>query len=143
MRRFVIRHSLLAALLAVSVLAAACGGTPTSPTTSTPPTMTDSFTGSFASTGGVDHSFTVSLSGRVTITLTSVSPLSTMALGVGIGTWNGTSCSVITKNDNAKSGSTALTGTEATAGTYCIRVYDSGNVPAAWTVTYSVDVVHP
>jgi len=81
--------------------------------------------------------------GPVEIELTTVAPLATLALGVGIGTWNDTSCvSTIAQNDNARSGVVALRGTAA-AGNYCIRVYDSGNVPEATAVTYTVQVVHP
>jgi hypothetical protein len=66
-----------------------------------------------------------------------------MALGVRITTWDGTNCSTsIAQNANARSGSTALTGT-ANAGNYCVQIYDSGNIPADWTVEYTVDVVHP
>jgi hypothetical protein len=49
---------------------------------------------------------------------------------------------MISKNDNARAGVTALSGT-ATSGNYCVSVYDSGNVPEGWTVSFSVQVVHP
>jgi len=66
-----------------------------------------------------------------------------MAIGVRITTWDGTNCvTSIAQNANARSGSTALTGT-ANSGNYCVQIYDSGNVPADWTVEYTVDVVHP
>jgi hypothetical protein len=89
------------------------------------------------------HAFTVSTTGSVQIPLTSVEPLATMSLGVSIGSWNGTTCgTAIAKNDDARSGATALTGT-ATAGDYCVQVYDSGNVPESWSVSYTVQVAHP
>ena len=80
----------------------------------------------------------------MTIELTSVEPLATMALGVGIATWDGANCGTtpISKNDNARAGVAALNGT-ATAGNYCVTVYDSGNVPDGWTVSFAVQVVHP
>jgi hypothetical protein len=43
---------------------------------------------------------------------------------------------------SVRAGVTALNGT-ATAGNYCVTVYDSGNVPDDWTVSFSVQVVHP
>jgi len=87
--------------------------------------------------------FTVTTAGAVTIGLTSVAPLTTMALGVGIGTWDGTTCSAsVTKNDNARAGVTALSGT-ATPGNYCVNVYDSGNIPDGWTVSFTLQVSHP
>ena len=48
---------------------------------------------------------------------------------------------VIAQNPNARLGATALTGT-ASSGNYCVKIYDSGNVPAGWTVSYTVQVVH-
>jgi len=79
----------------------------------------------------------------VTVRLTSVAPLSTMSLGVGIGAWDGTTCGTsMSTNADARSGATALTGTAA-AGSYCVRVYDSGNVPTDWTVEYIIEVAHP
>jgi hypothetical protein len=66
-----------------------------------------------------------------------------MSMGVGIGIYDGTTCSASsTKNDNARTGVAALAGT-ATAGNYCVNVYDSGNIPEGGQVTYEVQVVHP
>jgi hypothetical protein len=66
-----------------------------------------------------------------------------MAMGVGIGTWDGTTCGTsVSKNDNSRSGSTALTGTAA-AGNYCVIVYDSGNILEGTEVSYTIDVTHP
>ena len=85
--------------------------------------------GTVADQGTAGHSFTVTTTGSVSITLTAVGPLTTISMGVGIGTWNGTTCGVsVTKNDNARTGAAALAGT-ANAGSYCVNVYDSGNVP--------------
>lgn len=131
----------LATLLAVAV--GACGDANQSvPTTPSPPTSTETFSGTLVQLGSASHPFTVSSTGPVTIGLTSVGPLTTMALGLGIGTWDGVNCSTASRNTNARAGSTALSGT-ATSGNYCVRVYDSGNIPADWEVTYEVQVVHP
>ena len=45
--------------------------------------------------------------------------------------------SPVTKNDNARTGTAALAGT-ANAGSYCVNVYDSGNVPEESEVSYEV-----
>jgi hypothetical protein len=80
----------------------------------------------------------------VQIGLTSVAPLATMALGVSVGSWNGTTCGTkIAENDNARSGTTALSGIAAAAGSYCVQVFDSGNIPDTWSVSYTVQVTHP
>ncbi|MCC7170801.1 MAG: hypothetical protein IT459_10150 [Planctomycetes bacterium] len=81
--------------------------------------------------------------GTVDVRLTSVGPLGTMGLGVGIGSWDGTTCTTTTtSNPDARSGAIALSGS-IVAGQYCARVFDSGNVPVDWTVTYTVQVAHP
>ena len=140
------RHRFTTLLLAV-VLAAAtgCSGAivtgPSTPTT--PATTTSTFSGTIAQLGADTHVFAVSATGTVQITLTSVAPLSTMSLGVGVMTSDGTSCiSTITQNDNARTTGTALQGTAA-AGNYCVRVYDSGNVPVGSSADYTVQVTHP
>jgi len=133
--------TILAAALAV---AAGCGKTttPTAPTTA--PTTTDTFNADLSQTGSVTHNFKVTNAGPVTVTLTSVSPLATMALGVGMMTSNGTACtSTLTQNDNARANSIAALSGTAAAGNYCVRVYDSGNIPVSTTVSYIVTVVHP
>ena len=127
------------------LFSAACASDPTTSTTApTPATTTEVFSGTVGQLATTGNPFVVSTDGPVTMALTSVDPLATMALGVGVATWDGTACGTtsISKNDNARSGTTALSGT-ATAGNYCVTVYDSGNVPNGWTVSFSVQVIHP
>ena len=125
------------------VLSGACSGNSESTvTTPTPVTTTDTFSGTLVQSGAVVHPFTVTAAGSVTISLTEVNPLATLALGVGIGTWDGATCSSMTNNTNARVGSAALLGT-AGIGSYCVRVYDVGNIAADTSVTYTVQVVHP
>ena len=131
-------------LLGPAALATGCGATEADPTLiPSPATITEEFQGSLVQLGSIAHPFVVSATGSVTVQLTSVAPLGTMALGVAIGAWDGANCAVTnTRNDNAKIGSVALTGT-AVAANYCARVYDSGNIPTDWTVTYTLRVTHP
>ncbi len=131
------------ALMAVASEAckSASTSTPTTPTP-TPTPITDVFTGSIPQLGSAVHPFVVTATGSIAITLTSVSPLATMALGVAVGSWDGTTCTVISQNDNVRAGGAGLTGT-AVSGNYCAKVYDSGNIPDGTTVTYTVQIVHP
>jgi len=131
-------------LLAAVLAFAGCGKTTTPTTPTTVPTTTDTFSADLAQTGSITHNFKVTNTGEVTITLTSVSPLATLALGVGMMTSNGTSCiATLTQNDNARANNVgALQGTAA-AGNYCVRVYDSGNIPVSGTVSYTITVLHP
>ena len=141
MRHFI----LLSMVFTLFLFTGACAsGTTPSTTAPTPATTTETFSGTVGQLATTGNPFAVSTNGPVTIELTSVEPLATMALGVGVATWDGTTCgtTAISKNDNARTGATALSGT-ATAGNYCVTVYDSGNVPEGWTVSFSVQVVHP
>ena len=135
----------LAVTIVLNLAVGACGSgsASTATTAPTPVTTSETFSGTVAQKGTAGNPFAVSAAGQVSIGLTSVAPLATMAVGVGIGTWDGTTCGTsISKNDNARAGATALSGT-ATAGNYCVLIYDSGNIPESWTVSYVVTVAHP
>jgi len=133
--------------LALAVLSACSsgtsGGSSTTPSTPPLPPTNEIFTGT-VSVGGTDaHSFVVKLSnGLVTANLTSAGPPATIAMGLGIGTISNGACSVLQGGAViATAGPTAqLSGTNFTAGTYCVAVFDVGNQSAA--VTYSVTVTH-
>src|SRR2546427_560584 len=79
-------------LLALAVFAAGSIGchksssTETPTPTPTPTPVTESFTGSIGQKGADSHNFTVATVGDVKIKLTSLAPLDTLAVGVGIGT---------------------------------------------------------
>jgi hypothetical protein len=73
---------------------------------------------------------------------TALEPVSVAALGIGIGAWDGTTCGLNqSQNDSGKSGSNAISGT-ATAGNYCVQVYDGGNLPPGVTVNCTLQVQH-
>lgn len=149
MRRGVTRK--LAMVAAVAALTAvACGGsssttTPTTPTTTV--TVTETFSGTLNVNGAASFPFTVSGAGLITATLASLarSDGSTSdpapATGLGLGTWNGTSCQVVLPNDNGAAQGQQLIGQATGSGSLCLRVYDVGKFAAA--VAYTVTVVHP
>ncbi|MCX6538615.1 MAG: hypothetical protein NT151_06760 [Acidobacteria bacterium] len=150
MTRFAARAFVVGILtMAVSVLSAACGGGTTAAalttaatlTAPTPVSTTETYSGTLAQTGVDTYPFAATVTGAMTIGLTAVGPLATLSIGVGIGTWDGTTCTLIAKNDNSKAGLVALSGT-AVAGNFCVQVYDSGNIPDSTSVTYTVQVVH-
>lgn len=144
MRVLVKRGVGIVSLVALLATAAGCNSNNGLTTiTPSPATKTDSFSGSIAQGGSAAHSFTVGAAGIVTVTVTSVGPLATMGVGVSLASWDGTNCgTALQSNGNSKAGSQAVQGS-ALAGNYCVRIYDSGNIPPDWTVTYSVDVLHP
>ncbi len=129
----------LAALVAAVLFNSACSNTPTTPSTPTTTTVTDTFSGTLSRNGASSYAFSVSTAGFVYATLTSVAD-STAVVGLSLGTWTGTSCTVILSNDQAVQGTT-VTGSVTGLGTLCARVYDVGKV--ASPLDYQVTVVHP
>ena len=127
--------------LAFALGAAACGSdTPTTPTPTTPATVTDTFAGTLTANGAASYTFTTAASGAVTATLTTLAPDSTLIVGIALGTWNGNACQIVLSKDSATQLS-FLIGQASQASTFCVRIYDVGNVvdPA----TYEVQVNHP
>jgi hypothetical protein len=135
-------------LFGVGLLAAACGGsstpaTPAAPTVTGPPT--EIFSGTLAVRGSSFYSFTVGTAGQVSITLASLlttppgPALSTVVLGLGLGTPLGTDCSV-TNSVTAAPALTAQLISSLTPATYCARVFDLGSLAAP--VMFTVRIVH-
>ena len=83
--------------------------------------------------------FATVTSGVITISLTSISPDSSLSLGLALGVLTGTSCELKITNDTALQG-TVLTG-NGTASNFCARVYDAAGVVATPT-SVSVTVTH-
>ena len=129
----------LAALVAAVLFSSACSKTPTTPTTPTTATVTDTFSGTLSRNGASSYAFSVSAAGFVYATLTTVAD-STTVVGLSLGTWTGTSCTVVLSNDQAVQGTT-VTGSVTGIGTLCARVYDVGKV--ASPLDYQITVVHP
>ena len=106
----------------------------------TPPTLTDTFTGTLTPNGGTTFAFNVTGSGDMRAQLTTLGPDSTKPVGLALGTWNGSICQLILAHDNAIQGS-VVDGRASTVGSFCVRIYD-----AAGTVvdpqTYVIDVFH-
>jgi len=133
--------SRLYCVLFLAATAAACSSSPITPTTPiSPANVQETFSGTLTKNGGSTHTFVVGRAGSVTVVLTTVSPDSTLVVGLSLGTWNGTSCQAVLAKDNAVQGSTLL-GTASTAGNLCVRVYDVGNLVGS--ITFQIDVVHP
>lgn len=132
---------------------AACGkdDTPTSPTTTTTTTtqtaaaasVTETFTGTVTVGGSRFYAFEVGAFGTVTVTLDRVGGGTVPAsvwVGVGLGVPEGTDCSTTTSL-NTQSGTGPHINTTLSAGTYCARVYDIGNLAAP--APFAITIAHP
>ena len=133
-------------LLTLAALGAAgCDEDSAPPTTPTTPvtTVTESFSGTVNRNGAQTFSFTVSATGQVTATLTTLQGPEGAVVGLALGNWNATAstCQVVLANDNAKQG-TFVTGNMSAAGALCVRVYDAAGTLES-LATFKVDVVHP
>ena len=137
------RSQSLYVLLALAMSVSACSNGSTSGTTVTPaaPTVTETFPGTVSYLGTDFHPFTVGQGGTVNVTLTAAGPPPTIWMGLGIGTPSTTTCALIQGDTTPTPGATTaqLSGS-LSAGTYCVQVYDVGNLLAP--ITYSVTVAH-
>lgn len=126
--------------IALAVLLAGCEDATPGPTTPTEPTLvTSTFTGTLTSAGGVTFPFAVSSSGPITATLTAMTD-SALVVGIALGTWNGSACTIVVARDMAVQGD-AVNGTAGSLGTLCVRLYDVGNVTDPQDFTIAVE--HP
>jgi hypothetical protein len=134
------------ALILLAVVAAACGGSTTAPTTvgSNATVSNDVFTGTVAVGGQNVHNFTVTTPGTVSVTMTAAGPPPTITMGLGVGNPNGAGgCTFLTGGTTTAQASTTtaqLTGTLTASGAYCVAIADIGN--AAGPITYSITVSH-
>jgi hypothetical protein len=106
---------------------------------SNPTAATDTFASFLAIGGSSAHTFPVTKSGTIIITLTSVTP--SFNIGVGIGIPITSSC-LLSSSLTTTAGSTPQITIPVDPGTYCVEVYDAGtlNVPG---VSFSLTIAHP
>jgi hypothetical protein len=136
----------LACLLVVSaLLTAGCSTTAdntasTLPTAPSSPLVTENFSGTVQVGSNDTRPFTVTSSGfQITVDLTSAGPPSTISMGLGVGNWDGTTCSNVIGGTYAAGPTAQLSGTIG-AGNFCLIVQDVGNQAAP--ITYTVVVLH-
>lgn len=122
----------------------ACGAkTPTEPTPPAPvyELKTSTFTGAVTTGGTVAFPFTVVNPGRIGISMTELSPVSTITMGVALGFWDAAASTCIQQlKAPAATLSTVYEADPDSPGEYCAAIYDVGNVQVstnfALKVTY-------
>jgi hypothetical protein len=112
-----------------------------SSSSSNPTAATDTFASFLAIGGSSFHTFPVSQSGAIIITLTSVTPSSMVGLGIGIPGASTSTC-ILSSSLTATAGSTPQITVPVDAGTYCVDVYDAGTLTAPG-VSFSLTIAHP
>jgi hypothetical protein len=128
----------------VCVVAGGCSGNDTTaPTTPSAATRTtDRFTGTVLVGGSDFHSFPITATGSIDVTLTAATPPATVVMGIGIGIVVDGKCSEMpgAATQTAAGASVQLSGI-VSPGTLCVDVRDLG--AASGPVTYSLTVTHP
>ncbi|MDP1840445.1 MAG: hypothetical protein Q8L19_18225 [Reyranella sp.] len=143
------RAAVLVLLLFAVVTGYGCGETPTSPTTvetttttattDTTPVLTEDWMDTLAVGGERFYSFTVTQTGTVNVSLTSVSgPFvpATVTVGLGLGTPVAETCATTLNISTPAGTGPHLSGTYS-PGVYCVKVWDVGNLfsPARFSIT--------
>lgn len=127
-------------LLAVAALTAAgCETTTLPPEPGGPPSIMVPFSGTLTLNGAATHRFPATLAGEINVRLKTLSPESTVTIGLSLGVWTGASCNIVIADDNAILNA-LLIGSANAAGEFCARVYDVGKLTAA--TDYLIEVTH-
>ena len=127
-------------VLTVASAPAGCDNSPTAP----PLFTTETFSGSVAQLSSSAHNFITGQSSPVVIRVGSFTP-SPITMGLALGTptvtTTGNVCSVTIGQAAVVGGDTFQV--QLDPGTYCVMIFDIGNIAdAAATVAYSVTVQH-
>ncbi len=126
-------------LLAVLIMTA-CGDDPVTPISPTPtPIVTETFSGTINKNGAATHNFTITGAGDVTGTLTALSVGTDVAVSFSLGSWNGSTCTIVIANDRALQGAIII-GQANSLGTLCVRISDVGNIVD--TTDYEISIAH-
>lgn len=126
-------------VLVVTLVTAACSD-PIAPPTPPPavPTIPETFTGTVLPFGNSMNTFVVQRIGGIQVSLTNVSP--SASVGIGVGTPSGATCLLLDNLTVVSGPNPQVSGTATIPGTFCVSVFDAGNLVEA--VNYTVFVLH-
>jgi hypothetical protein len=134
--------STLVAACAALGLATGCSGTPSTGIVAPPApsnVITETFSTLLVKNGSQVFPFNSTAAGGVSVVISTISPDSALSLGIDLGTFNGTSCTIQFSTNPAVQGASVSAQANA-AGALCARVYDPLGVivnPEAIIVTVS------
>jgi hypothetical protein len=133
---FMKMRTLLAPAAVVLAMSLAGCGSPNDPSAQA---GTETFSGTVAIGQTAAHNFSTAADGPASVTITSLAPDSAVPVGLAIGNpGNNGACSAFAFLQAARLGIT-LPGT-LSKGTYCVMIYDVGNLTV--TNTYTLTVTH-
>ena len=136
------KFALAAGLLLVAVGAAACGDSPTAPTSTVAPSpVTETFSSQLTVKGTASRSIVTAVCGTVSVMLAAMTlPGSILGLGIGIPRADGSGCS-LSSSVSTGAASAAQLVVVADAGSYCVQVFDLGTLTDP--VGFTVSIVRP
>lgn len=141
------------ALCATGLLFTAACGSPSAPT---PVAKTEVFTGTLQPLGTDFKTFSIAAQGPTDLSITintlatvaNSTPVTGITVGVGVGTVSGATCVMQVQNPAAGLGQELFAPSGATAGSYCVQIFDCppGSTGCSPTLTeavsYSMTVKH-
>jgi hypothetical protein len=130
------------AALTILLASWGCGSTST-PTQSTPVTYeqkTETYSGTLNIGETKPFHFTVTNPGSLDAAITSLSPVSTLTMGLNLGAWDPLTetCPKSSVYSDSARVNVPVSGTPQQAGEYCVSIYDVGNVQTATDFTITV-----
>lgn len=128
-----------AVVIAMSTLACGGGSTPTEPAP-VYEQKTETFSGTLNTGDGAAFGFTVTNPGDIVAKITELSPVSTLTMGLSLGYWDTTTSLCSQDITSSVTLNTTLTGSPPGPATYCVGVYDVGNVQTS--TNFTVVVTH-
>jgi hypothetical protein len=134
-------------------VSAGCGGSSTAPT---PVAKTETFAGTLQPLSADFKTFSIATQGTTDVSITvnslttvaTATPVTGITIGVGVGTVSGAICALQVQNVAAALGQELFAPSGASAGTYCVQIFDcpTGATGCSSTltepVTYSMTVKH-
>jgi hypothetical protein len=129
-------------LVAALVTVGGCSKSPSQPDGASAGTQkTENFTGMLNPRETKAFSFHVASPGLINVTITNLSPISGLTMGLRIGAWESatSTCPEQVFSDTARL-NLVLTGNPQGPGEYCVAIYDVGNLQAA--TNFALTVTH-
>lgn len=127
-------------VLCCAFVTASCGDDPPSTTTPTPTSpLTSTFASRITVGGSATRTFTTTQAGNITVRLNSSS---SQPIGLGLGLpFGGISTCTLSTSVEASPASVPHISTPVDNGTYCVSVYDLGNLTGP--VDFEVIIIYP
>ena len=111
------------------------------PTSATPtPPDPSKFESQLVKGGFASRSFILTTAGTIEITLTSLVPSARVGLGVGVPDVDGSACN-LSRSVETTAGSSPQVTAAADAGSYCVKIFDIGQVEES--AAFAITVAHP